>query len=405
MDGVPDGFTLREATPDDHEAIVAINTEVFDGHEGAAVRQLLERDGYGPGEWTVVTDDDGRIVSACTLFEHRLRFGSVELPAAQIEFVATRPEARKHGLVRAQFAHHHARAAELGALAIVITGIPYLYRRLGYGYAFVDGRVHRVHEVPDAPEGWTVDDATVDDVEAITAQYDRAQAACDIALRHGAERWRWLVEGAPSWTERVRVARRDGAVRGVARTQVRPQEGYYATWGTAESVEAAQALLADAASLAEGLKLYAADRHDDPWGVVVEAAGVHDPGGFEAIYARIPDPAAFLDAIRPVLSERLAASPLAGASGELAMSLYEDGVILSYEHGKVTSVRRDPEPALDPMDDDRVGIAPDAFPALVFGRFTTAELEQRYDDVGYKNDRALMDILFPRQHVDLVAPI
>ena len=157
MDAVPDGFTLREATPDDHEAIVAINTEVFDGHEGAAVRQLLERDGYGPGEWTVVTDDDGRIVSACTLFEHRLRFGSVELPAAQIEFVATRPEARKHGLVRAQFAHHHARAAELGALAIVITGIPYLYRRLGYGYAFVDGRVHRVHEVPDAPEGWTVE--------------------------------------------------------------------------------------------------------------------------------------------------------------------------------------------------------------------------------------------------------
>ncbi|HYF47502.1 MAG TPA: hypothetical protein VD926_14910, partial [Acidimicrobiales bacterium] len=81
MPALPDGFTVRDATAEDHEAIVALNTEVFDAHEGAAVRHLLEGGGgYGPGEWTVVTDADGRIVSACTLFTHRLRFGSVELP-------------------------------------------------------------------------------------------------------------------------------------------------------------------------------------------------------------------------------------------------------------------------------------------------------------------------------------
>jgi hypothetical protein len=123
------------------------------------------------------------------------------------------------------------------------------------------------------------------------------------------------------------------------------------------------------------------------------------------VYARIPDPVAFLDAIRPVLSARLGASELAEESGELALSLYEDGVIIAYHRGEVTEVRRDPEPALDPLDDDGAGVPPDVFPALVFGRFTAEELATRHDDVGYVKDRALVDVLFPRQHVDLIAPV
>jgi hypothetical protein len=80
-------------------------------------------------------------------------------------------------------------------------------------------------------------------------------------------------------------------------------------------------------------------------------------------------------------------------------------VRIAYEHGEVTSVAQDPEPALDPMDDDGAAVAPDAFPALVFGRFGADGLARRYDDVGYVRDRALMDVLFPAQHVDLIAPI
>jgi hypothetical protein len=290
-------------------------------------------------------------------------------------------------------------------LALVITGIPYVYRRLGYGYAFVPGRQHKVAKAPEAPDGWTVDDATVEDLDAVVAHYERAQARCDVSLRHPPEAWRWLLEGSATWTERVRVARRDGVVRGVARTQIRPEEKYYVAWGNADGIPAAQALLADAAALADGLQFYALDHADDPWAAVVHAAGTHDPATFEAVYARIPDPAAFLDAIRPVLSARLAASTLASESGELAISFYEDGVILTYEDGVVTSVRRDPEAELDPMDEERAAVAPDALPALVFGRFTTADLEQRYDDVGYVQDRALMAVLFPRLTVDLNAPI
>ena len=102
-----EGFTVREATPPDHEGIIALCHEVFSANEGATVRHLLRGEGYGPGRWTVAVDADDAVVSCCTLLPHRLRYGAVEVPAAQIEFVATKASARRRGLVRAQFDLHH----------------------------------------------------------------------------------------------------------------------------------------------------------------------------------------------------------------------------------------------------------------------------------------------------------
>lgn len=402
---LPDGLTLRDATAADIEAIIDLNAVVFDRYEGTAIRHLLQGGGYGPGDWTVIEDADGRLVSACTRFDHVVRFGATDVPAAQIEFVATREEHRQQGLVRALFDVHHRRADEAGALVTVVTGIPYVYRRLGYGYAFEDLPQYKLAKRPTAPEGWTPETATVDDAERITELLDLAASHYDIALRNPVERWAWMIAGADNWDEHVRVVRRDGRVEGVAWTQVRPDENYSATGGTTTSVDAARALLADALELAGEQTPYLFGRDGDPWGVVVDEAGVQDPATFSAIYARVADPVAFLDHLRPELSARLAASPLAGESGELRLSLYSDGVILRYERGEVTAVERDPSPELDPMDDDGAGVAPDAFPALVFGRFGAEELQRRFDDVGYIQDRALMAVLFPKLLVDFTAPI
>ena len=49
---------------------------------------------------------------------------------------AFRERFRGRGLVRSLFAVHHQRAAEAGELLQVIGGIPYFYRKLGYGYGF-----------------------------------------------------------------------------------------------------------------------------------------------------------------------------------------------------------------------------------------------------------------------------
>jgi len=402
---LPDGLSVREATSEDHDGIIAVCTEVFDGYEGAAVRHLLTHPGYGPGRWTVVVDADGAVVSTCVLLTHRLRYGQTEVPAVQIEFVATREHARKKGLVRAQFDLHHRWAAEQGALVLLITGIPYLYRRLGYGYGFAYAPQHRLLAAPKAPDGWTVEPATASDLPEIERLQVQSLDRIDVALCWPETGWSWLLEGAPTWEEQVMVARQGDTVGGFARVQLRPEENYAVAEGAADAIAPAQALLAETAARTADVRLFLLERVGDPWGTVVRAAGASDPAWFNTVYARIPDPVAFLDHVRPELSARLAASPYATERGELALSFYEDGVILTYADGVVTDVRRDPDPALDAMDDDKAGIAPDAVPALFLGRFGARELEVRQDDVGFVADRDLVATLFPRLVTDLCAPL
>lgn len=401
----PEGFTVREATPEDHEGIIALCREVFSAHEGAAVRHLLGGDGYGPGRWTVAVDADGEIVSCCTLLTHRVRYGIVEVPATQIEFVATKASARKHGLVRAQFDLHHQWSAEQGALVIVITGIPYLYRRLGYGYAVEFSPEYRAVDLPEAPDGWTVEPATAADGPALTALERAAKARQDLGLEWPDRGWDWILAGASAWDEEILVARRDGEVEGFAYVQRRLQEDHVQVGGTARTEGAAQALAAEAAVRAGDLKVHLVARDGDPWATVVQRAGMRDPAWFNAVYARIPDAVAFLDRVKDELTRRLADTAFATASTELALSFYEDGAVLSIVDGVVTGAHRDPDPEQDPLDEDKAGIPPDALPALLLGRFSAEELELRYDDVGYVADRALVGTLFPKRSFDMWAPI
>ena len=405
MRAQPEGFTVREATPDDHEGIIALCREVFSAHEAAAVRHLLDGEGYGPGRWTVAVDPDGAIVSCCALLTHRIRYGIVAVPAAQIEFVATKASVRKHGLVRAQFDLHHQWADEQGALVVIITGIPYLYRRLGYGYAIEFSPDHRVVDLPEADAGWSVEPATPADKTALTDLERSAKARQDLTLEWPDDGWDWVLAGASTWEEEVLVARRGGEVEGFACVQRRVEEDHAQVQGTARTEGAARALIAAAATRVGELKLYLVARNGDAWATVVQRAGFHDPGWFNAVYARIPDPTAFLAHVRDELSRRLTDTAFAHHSSELVLSFYEDGVIITIADGVVTEVRRDPDPAQDPLDDDKAGIAPDALPALLLGRFTAEELEVRYDDVGYVADRALIGALFPKRSFDIWAPL
>ncbi|MGH8774310.1 MAG: GNAT family N-acetyltransferase [Jiangellaceae bacterium] len=54
--------------------------------------------------------------------------GGVEIPAGQVELVATDVEYEGRGLVRALMGWAHERSAERGQLVEVMIGIPYFYR-------------------------------------------------------------------------------------------------------------------------------------------------------------------------------------------------------------------------------------------------------------------------------------
>ena len=123
----------------------------------------------------------------------------------------------------------------------------------------------------------------------------------------------------------------------------------------------------------------------------------HDHG----IYTRVPDPVALLDRLRPVLSARLAVSRYATRTTTLDISLYGAGVALDLDQGQVLAVRA-VAGVEDPYADAGVGVAPDLFGALVFGRFGATGLAQRADDVTLGRHLGLMDVLFPQFESDVV---
>ena len=85
---------------------------------------------------TVVEDTTtGRIVSALFLIPQVWSYAGMPMPVGQPELIATHPDYRRRGLVRAQFdvIHEWSRAAD--HVWQFISGIPWYYRQFGYSYA------------------------------------------------------------------------------------------------------------------------------------------------------------------------------------------------------------------------------------------------------------------------------
>ncbi len=412
-----EGFALRPARHADIEAIVALEVAAFGPSDEPGVRAHLG-DPASLADWVVVEDvASGRIVSSCGLLAHRMVLDGIEFRGGQIEYVATDPDCQRRGLVRAQFDWHHRRSAARGDLAQFITGIPYLYRRFGYGY----GLDHPLIRIPppsmveaaaaDAGSAAvTVRPATEGDRAAIMG-IDAERGAA--GLRVERDRTAWDVIFAMSHDnafEHLQVAERDGQTVGWMRTQHKPDDGrVYLLPSLVRADQPASTTLAmvavarrdagDDVLVVFDSPATAYSRHLAELTERTELGGTlrHDHG----IYTRVPDPVALLERLRPALSARLSSSRYADRAGELTISLYGTGVALGYDRGTVTAVR--PVPGVeDPYADSGVGVAPDLVGALVFGRFGAVGLEQRADDVTLGRHRGLMEVLFPQFESDVI---
>jgi predicted N-acetyltransferase YhbS len=407
------GFELRQATPADVEAIVALEVAAFGPSDEPGVRANLAQPAT-LADWVVVCEaDGGPIVSTCGLLAHTLVLGGVTFPAGQVEWVATDPAFQRRGLVRAQFDRHHRRSAERGDLAQFITGIPYLYRRFGYGY----GLDHPLIRIPPSslinqadqgdPSDVSVRPAVDADRPAIMA-IDAERGSNGLAVVRDQAAWDVIFAmSADNPYERLQVVERAGQIVGWLRTQHRPdQERVYLLPSMVRADQppaTTLALVTEARRQAGDHLLVVFDTPDSLYSrhlaALPELGGTvrHDHG----IYTRVPDPAALLDRLRPVLSARLAASTHTADELSLEISLYGSGVALDCADGQVTAVRR-VRGIEDPYADSGVGVAPDLFGALVFGRFGAVGLEQRADDVTLGRHRGLMAALFPAFDADVI---
>jgi predicted acetyltransferase len=129
-----DGYELRVAIDSDVARVAELLAERGEAADAVDLRLVVEDPSEGLASCLVVARGD-RVVSTATLLHETVRVGGVEVPAGQIELVATAADQEGRGLVRALVDEAHRRSAARGDLLQVMIGIPFFYRQFGYAYA------------------------------------------------------------------------------------------------------------------------------------------------------------------------------------------------------------------------------------------------------------------------------
>jgi hypothetical protein len=396
-----DGLVLRGATPDDIDGLVSLYEKAFGEQDGPDVRAFLA-DPEILEAWSLVCDG-AKIASAIGRIDHRMQLDGLEFVTAQIEYVATDDDYQRRGLVAAQMAWHHDACVDAGIDVQMIGGIPYFYRRFGYGYGLEDCAL------------FLFDRARVEAVPAVAHKVRRA-AETDLGaiLRLESERPTLglrVVRDERSWQRVLRmcddnewgdifIAEDERGVAGWVRVFDHPNEKRtFMLPSVARSADAVTELVRAALDRAGDNMLIGFDSPGTIFADQLRVLG--DPFVFGlGYYVRIPDPISFLETLRPVLSQRLAESDLAAERGTVEISLYTYGIALDYDAGAVTAVRK-VGGVEDPTDVDGIGVAPDWFPALALGRWKATDLAKRADDVLILRDHHLMNVLFPYRTSDV----
>lgn len=399
---IPDGLELRTAAPADLDQIAALLTSRGEKVDAVDHRLVVEDPDVGLSSCAVVVDGD-RVVSTATLLDETMWLGGVPIPTGQLELVATDREYEGRGLVRALMSWAHEQSAARGQLLQMIIGIPYFYRQFGYDYAvpLADSRPLRSPPPEVTGPGYAVREAKPADIGSMAALQDTAQAGADLSMPHAAATWRALVahQASSQW-----LVERDGVP--VATGRIAP---------TGSAIRLAELAALDAPAtyaLVHHARALAGEQPDGKQVRVYERPGTVAgaalapylgplPDRVRRYYLRIPDPAALLEHLRPVLSARLAASELAGASGEAVLSLYRSHLRFGYRDGEVGPFARGG--TMQWVGTDGAAVPPDLVPSLLFGPEGFAGLARSHPDVSAGQEaEPLMRTLFPPVHSDVL---
>ncbi len=428
------GLIQRWSTQEDTEKIAQLCGVVFrDGEDEPLnlfvmdeVRQHMSGDFplMGPGDYAVIEDTgkEGNPLVACTcLWRREWEYEGIAFGVGQPEFVATHPDYRNRGLIRALFDMVHARSEAEGHLVQGITGIPYFYRQFGYEYALeLEGRrVTYLSLIPkaegSAPEAYALRAATNEDIPVLMELYNRQRVESMVWWVTSEGFWHYQVD-APVAGKRmcVRMIVDDGgAVQGYVMLAT-------GRWGKSLNVYGLN-VAADVSwqavvpPLLRALKIYGMQmpvmERDAPalneisfllgsahpvYEVLGEAlAPFYEPP--YAWYVRVPDVLGFLRHIAPVLERRLANSAAASYTGEFRLDLFRGGLHMVFERGRITGI----EPWRAPVykSDADATCPPLVFLQLLFGYRGLDELRYAFPDVRVENSKAevLIKTLFPKR--------
>ncbi len=433
-----EGLIQRWSTPEDTENIAQLCGIVFRDKDDEPlnlrmmdnVRQHMSGDFplMGPGDYAVIEDTgkEGNPLVACTcLWRQEWEYEGIAFGVGQPEFVATHPNYRHRGLIRALFDMLHTRSEAEGRLVQGITGIPYFYRQFGYEYALeLEGRrVTYLSLIPRAqastPEPYALRAATPEDIPLLMELYNRQRSTSMVWSVASERYWRYQIEEVkdPLVVGKqmgVRLIVDDaGAVQGYLMVAIK-------RWGNSLNVYAMNVAAGVSwhavvppllrALQAYGMQIPAVEPDVPPLNAISfwlgSAHPVYDVLG-EALapfyeppyawYVRVPDVPAFLRHIAPALESRLANSAAAAYTGDLTLDFYRGGLHLVFDKGHITHI----EPWRAPAYKNNADASCPAlvFLQLLFGYRSLDELRYAFPDVRVEKSEAevLLNALFPKK--------
>jgi predicted N-acetyltransferase YhbS len=371
---------IRTSRPEDLDQIEKLIVSRMDPSDGVDAR-LLMTDPDAGCEWVAVAVDGDRIVSTATLMDETLTLAGLDLPAGQVEQVATDVAYEGRGLVRQLMGWAHERSAERGHLVQVMIGIPYFYRQFGYTYSIPVRQTRRLVAKPDPVAGHTIRRATEADIPALARLQDDAQRGAGLRMGHTTPCWRWLVNrtGSTTW-----VVERDGVPVATGRSTP-PDEG--------------EVVLGEVAGDDDGVKalvhLVSPDRVVERHPALERYLQPRRPD-LEQYLVRIPDVPKLFEHLRPVFTQRLQGQEPA----DVLLGFFRTHVRFRWDGTEIGPYRWGG--TLSPAEEGGAGIAPDLLPPVLFGPHGIDGLRRLHADVYPGPDFDLMNALFPPVTSDLL---
>ncbi len=429
-----DGLVLRWSTAQDIERVGELAAAVFRSAEQPPnKRQIAWVRDLGSGRHPLSSADrgvfvedtrSGKVVASMWLISQVWSYDGIRFAVGRPEQVATHPDYRKRGLVRALFEAFHQRSAAEGELAQAITGIGYFYRQFGYEYALDLGgnRIVSIADIPKLKDGETeayrLRPAAIDDIPLLMELYERDRKRSMVSTDIPDAYWHWIIDGVnhdlgdgwqPLLIEDTKAlvcgyvlhrSRRWGSVLDILNVGLADGNSYVTLIRPLlrllrEVAPAVPLMLGRDAVAPNKLEFGLGATHPLYDALAHELTSHANPP--YAWFVRVPDLPGFVRHIAPALERRLPGTAAEGFSGEVPISFYRGGVRLVFEQGRLTTA--EPWQRPDRSEIPGAGFPPLVFLQLLFGRRSLDELQHAFPDVWVSDEvAAVVRALFPRRY-------
>ncbi|MHA2406011.1 MAG: GNAT family N-acetyltransferase [Candidatus Hermodarchaeia archaeon] len=405
IEDLGDDLILRTGTKSDVKAIKE-HVQAVHGKEGVPMinRLFNLHPNFPPSDNFLVEDiKTGKIVAYFNLMLNTGVMNGHRFPVGGMEIVGTLEEYRNRGLIRKLNEAFERRVEEYNLPMIMIAGIPYYYRKLGYEYAVQMGGslTFPLELIPPQKKGEKEPIAIEEVTQATFPAYLKAREQLNAYLdfyRHlSKEDFLYLSTGrfGNDSVYKFHLIKANQKVVGIFLLNI--------GWGALEVNELWVENLNHLLSILRFLKKIA-KRRQLPLRIYYPAR----PAIFQALesfsrskfgrpyawYVKIPSIKRFLEAITPVIEQRLAKSEFKGLTESIRFSWYQEGIELVFKKGNLEAIKEIPR---NEVKDMNVAVPFPVIYQLLLGYRSIDELHQIFPDAGGSPTKSpIVRVIFPK---------